>query len=96
MPLAGIIAVVVLSRVTRHIQKKSLRHGLVDVVATDAAKAAWDPEGIFTWEARYRLSNFGVADDDVYARMAPAKDIISDARVMSEEIFLEYGRSAMR
>ena len=63
---------------------------------TGAAKEAWDPGGNFEWGDSFAITNFGIADDDVYTRMTAARDIISDSGIMSEAIFEEYSRSALK
>ena len=47
--LAGLVAAIALSKVTRRIQARLAAAGLVCVLDSDAANAVLDPENRFSW-----------------------------------------------
>lgn len=71
LPLAGIVAVIVLSRITRKIQAGLKEKGLMVQLPTDDARDELGPGGLMDWQPNFEYSNFGIADDDVFVHLAP-------------------------
>ena len=59
LPLAGIIAAIALSKVSRSIQDRLQRLGLVARIPTVDAKAAMGPQSLLEWAVHADVSNFG-------------------------------------
>ena len=95
LPLAGIIAAIALSKVSRRIQDRLQRLGLVPRIPTVDAKAALDPQSLLEWAEHADVSNFGIVDDDVYVNLGPACDVISSARMMAKVVFEEYAKAGL-
>lgn len=92
LPLAGVVAAVLLSRVARRIQAELAELHLTTRLDASEAAADMDTGGIMHFEQRYTVSNFGIADDEVYVHMARNDEILDHTVLLVQAIFKAYRR----
>ena len=95
LPLAGIIAAIALSKVTRRIQARLAAPGLVMSIDSGAAQAELDPSSCMQWDTAVNVSNYGIVDDDVFLNVCPASQVVQNGAVMARVLFEEYERAGL-
>lgn len=95
LPLAGIVAVIVLSRIARRIQRRLHEAGLVAAIESEEASTCMDPYGSMQWADAFKFTNFGIADDDVFVHATTADKMMEDTQAIVAEVFLQYTRAGL-
>ena len=95
LPLAGIVAVVVLSRIARRIQRRLREAGLVAAIDSAEASTCMDPAGSMRWADTFKFTNFRVADDHVFVHATTADKMMEDTQAIVAEVFLQYTRAGL-
>ena len=66
VPLAGLIAIIALSKIPRRVGCRRVAAGLALAIPTAAATLTLDPAGAMLWTETVRHTNISIVDDDVY------------------------------
>ena len=94
VPLAGIVAVVALSKITRKIRAELHAAGLALMFPTADADAYFG--GGFEWAEVVNVGNFGVVDDDVFVLIMPAERIVDGLKLAAGIIFGTYEAAGLK
>ena len=95
VPLAGVLAVVGLSKVSRRIRGRLALAVYVMQLDHEAAQATLDPNGMLNWEHAGPVSNVGIVDDDVYLYDCSPDEAVSAASTIATIVFEEHQRAGL-
>ena len=94
-PLAGAIAAIALSKVTKKERARLDAIGLLSHIDTLVAKEDLDPGGLFSWPLHCVMGNYGIMDDDVYTATCQAAEAAGHAQTIAGVLFEEYSRAGL-
>ena len=95
VPLAGVIAVVALSGITRRIHVALEALGIGIHLSTAEAHSDLDPGSLLVSEPAPRVTNFGIVDDDVYVHACTAAEVPERLQTIASTVFNEYRRAGL-
>lgn len=95
VPLAGLIAVVGLSKISRRARHRLIAAGLALNVPCGQAAAEIDPHGMLTWSHVVEQVNIGIVDDEVMTCICGPSEAADTVSTIAQICFEEYTRGGL-